>query len=251
MVDRALRRLAPLWWAAAAIVLATACNGGGSSGNPMGPSPNPPPGPPGPLDNAPTFPQVWSINAFDGRSFEFKTNCIGEFVSLATCFLWDVTAVVVEAPGGRRYELEKDFNIQPYSGEVTRRWVLYGPTGAGLPVAGDYRFLYYQGEEATLTQVVSFTPQLVAFPTGITWSRDGNDFVVAWTPPVAASPGMTYKVLLFPPNNGAVISSLLEWNASSARLPDVPLEDGTEATLNVAIYWDTGFAPSEYLPFTW
>ena len=53
------------------------------------------------------------------------------------------------------------------------------------------------------------------------------------------------------PEGGEVISALLEWDASSARLPDVPLADGTRGTLNVAIYWNGGFAPSEYLPFTW
>ena len=176
---------------------------------------------------------------------------MGEFTQLQECFLWTVTAVVVEGPAGRRYELEKDFNIQEYSGEITRRWVLYGPSGAGLPVAGDYTFLYYEGSEITLTQVVSFTPELVGYPTGIVWTREGDDLVVQWTPPTGINSRMTYKVIVFPPNNGSPISALLEWDASSARLPDVPLDDGAEVTLNVAVYWDTGFAPSEYLSLTW
>ena len=107
------------------------------------------------------------MNAFDDQSYEFKTNCVGEFLELETCFLWDLTAVVIEAPNGRQYQLEKDFNIQAYSGEVTRRWVLYGPVGAGLPAAGDYRFLYYRDAELGLTQVVSYTPEVVDYPTGI------------------------------------------------------------------------------------
>ena len=61
---------------------------------------------------------------------------------------------------------------------------------------------------------------------------------------------MNYKVLMFP-DGGDVISSLLEWNASSARLPVVPIADGTTGTINVAIYFSGGFAPSEYVPFTW
>ena len=61
---------------------------------------------------------------------------------------------------------------------------------------------------------------------------------------------MNYKALLFP-NGGEVIATLLEWDASSARLVNVPLSDGATGTLNVAIYWEGGFAPSQYLPFTW
>jgi hypothetical protein len=34
-------------------------------------------------------------------------------------------------------------------------------------------------------------------------------------------------------------------------LPDIPLEDGATGTLNVAIYFQDGFSPSEYLRFTW
>ena len=57
-------------------------------------------------------------------------------------------------------------------------------------------------------------------------------------------------MLLFP-DDGEMISTLLDWDVSSARLANVPLADGTTGTLNVAIYWEGGFAPSEYLPFTW
>ena len=206
--------------------------------------------PPAGRSNDPVFPEVWAINAFDGQSYEFKTNCVGEFVELETCFLWDLSAVVVEDPAGRRHNLEKDFNIQAFSGEVTRRWVLYGPVGAGLPAAGDYGFLYYQQSDLVLTQVVSYTPQVVDYPTGIQWRRNGNDLVAQWTPPAGAAPGMNYKVLMFP-DGGAVISGIFEWNARSARLMNVPLADGATGTINVAIYFSGGFAPSEYVPFTW
>jgi hypothetical protein len=63
-------------------------------------------------------------------------------------------------------------------------------------------------------------------------------------------PGMNYKVLIFP-DGGNVISDQFDWNASSARLPDVPLSDGATGTLNVAIYFSGGFAPSQYLPLVW
>ena len=196
------------------------------------------------------WPQVWSQNAFDGQSYEFKTNCGTDHIELETCFLWDVTEVIVEAPDGDLFELEKDFNINGYSGEVTRRWVLYGPVGAGLPGAGEYRFLYYRGEELALTQVVAYQPETVGFPTDVVWVREGDDLVVSWTPPAGASPGMHYKVLMFP-DGGSVISLIFDWDASHARLSDVPLPDGATGTLNVAIFFDGGFSPSRYLPFTW
>ena len=60
---------------------------------------------------------------------------------------------------------ERSANV--HSGEVTRRWVLYGPVGAGLMPAGDYQFLYYEGEELVLTQIVSYIPQTVGYPMDI------------------------------------------------------------------------------------
>ena len=200
--------------------------------------------------NDPAYPEVWTINAFDGQSYEFKTNCVGDFVELENCFLWTITAVVVETPTGERFELDRDFNINGYSGEVTRRWVLYGPTGGGLPVAGDYLFHYYEGEEIVLTQLLPYTPETVGFPTDIQWRREGDDLIAEWTPPSGTTPDMWYKVLLFP-DGGNVISNTIDWDASSALLPDIPLEEGATGTFNVAIYFGGGFSPSEYLPFTW
>lgn len=228
-------------------VLAAAAVGCGDEDhtNPVGPDPHPRDPEP-----QPAYPQVWSQNAYDGQSFEFKTNCSPDHVELETCFLWDVTAVIVEAPDGERFELDKDFNINSYSGEVTRRWVLYGPVGAGLAAAGDYRFHYYKGEEIALTQVVPYTPEVVGFPTDVVWSREGDDLIVTWTPPAEAAPGMQYKVLLFP-HDRPVISLIFDWDARDARLPDIPLADGEPVTLNVAIYFDGGFSPSRYYSFTW
>lgn len=133
--------------------------------------------------------------------------------------------MTVEAPDGTRFHLDKDFNINEYSGEVTRRWVLYGPTGAGLVPAGDYRFVYYKEEELVLTQVVSYTPETVGFPKDIKWLREGDDLVVEWTPPQDTTSDMWYKVILFP-DGGNVISDIIDWDASSARLRDIPLSDG-------------------------
>lgn len=225
----------------AVLVASLAACGGGVDG-PQGGSPA--------GSDEPVYPEVWSSNAFDGQSYEFKSNCGHEFQELETCFLWTVTSVTVEAPDGTRFHLDKDFNINEYSGEVTRRWVLYGPTGAGLVPAGDYRFVYYEEEELVLTQVVSYTPETVGFPKDIKWLREGDDLVVEWTPPQDTTSDMWYKVILFP-DGGNVISDIIDWDASSARLRDIPLSDGATGTLNVAIYFPGGYAPSRYLPFTW
>ena len=231
-----------LAWILLAAALQTTILGCGDGGLPFGLGDGP--------FSGPAYPEVWSINASDGQSYEFKSNCVGDFEGLETCFLWTVTAVLVESPSGERFELEKDFNINSYSGEITRRWVLYGPPDGGLPVAGEYRFLYYEGEELVLTQVVPYSPQTVGYPTDVTWSREGDDLVAEWTPPEGARRGMWYKVLLFP-DGGDVISNTFGWNASNARLPEIPLAEGATGTLNVAIYFSGGFSPSEYLPFTW
>lgn len=111
--------------------------------------------------------------------------------------------------------------------------MLYGPNGGGLPPAGNYRFLYYEAADVVLTQVVSYVPEMVGYPTGIVWSREGNDLVVQWTTPAGAMPAMNYKVLIFP-DGGNVISDQFEWDAISARLPDVPLSDGATGSIAVS-----------------
>lgn len=250
MTQRYIARRLALLGAVLAFTIACGDDSHRGPGEGPGPGEGQPTGPSEPRFDDPAYPEVWSSNAFDGQSYEFKSNCVGEFEELETCFLWTVTALIVEAPDGTRFELNKDFNINDYSGEVTRRWVLYGPVGAGLMPAGDYRFHYYEGEQIVLTQTVDYTPKTIGFPEDIKWIREGDDLVIEWTPPEGTDSEMWYKVLLFP-DGGNVISDVIDWDASSARLPDIPLEDGATGTLNVAIYFRGGYAPSQYLPFTW
>lgn len=198
---------------------------------------------------------VWSKNGFDGESYEYKVNCFTDNAVLGTCFLWGLTAVRVEAPDGRIFDLEKDFNIQSYSGEVTRRWVLYGPAGAGFPASGDYTFRYYTGDTLEYEESVPYTLRTVGFPTDVVWRREGNDLVVEWTPPSDGEPGMVGKVLLFP-DGGEVISQVYDWGTHSARLPDIPLSDGTAGLVNVMLAFNDppsggGYAYSEYVPLAW
>lgn len=196
------------------------------------------------------YPEVWSSNGYDGQTYEFKVNCGSNYAQLEECFLWDVTRVAVISPDNVEYDLEKDFNVNAYSGEVTRRWVLYGPSGEGLPASGEYQFTYYQDGDVVLQQTVAYEPETVGRPTDVTWRREGNDLLVDWTPPEGARSGMWYKVLIFP-DGGEVISQTFEWDADNARMPEIPLADGDQGTLNVAIYFGGGYAYSEYLPLEW
>ena len=244
----------PRLFGAVSIVLAalllSACEGP-SSVETTDPPREPFTGPPREAVRIDVYPEVWSSNGYDGQTYEFKVNCGSNYSELEECFLWDLARVAVVAPDNTQYDLEKDFNVSAYSGEVTRRWVLYGPLGGDLPAPGTYRFVYYSGEgEVAMEQEVSYAPEVVGYPENVVWSREDDDLVVEWTPPQDARNGMWYKVLIFP-DDGEVISQVFEWDADSARLPDVPLDEGDLATVNVAIYFSDGYAYSEYVPLEW
>ena len=206
--------------------------------------------PPPERDNRGVFPEVWSSNGYDGQTFEFKTNCSSDYATLNECFLWDVTRVIVVHPDGAGFSLRKDFNINSYSGEVTRWWVLYGPAGEGLPVRGDYRFLYFKNDEVALEQTVRYQPEVIGYPKRVTWTREGQGLHVTWDPPPNVKSDMWYKVLVFP-EDGDLISQTFEWDADSATLRDIPLDEGDEAEINVAAYFRGGYAYSEYVPLKW
>ncbi|MEE8045753.1 MAG: hypothetical protein V3T49_02820, partial [Dehalococcoidia bacterium] len=84
------------------------------------------------------WPQVWSQHAPEVKSWEYKVNCGEASSHTDPCFLSDLTSVVVSTPSGKLIELEKDFNTNEFSGEITRRWVLYGPDDGDLPEQGEY-----------------------------------------------------------------------------------------------------------------
>ena len=120
---------------------------------------------------------------------------------------------------------------------------------------GDYTFRYYTGDTLDYEQLVPYTLKTVGFPTDVVWRREGNDLVVEWTPPMDGEPGMWYKALLFP-HGGEVISQVYDWGARSARLPDIPLSDGTSGEVNVAIFFNDppsggGYAYSDNVPLVW
>ena len=196
------------------------------------------------------YPEVWAQNAYNGEGYEFKVNCGRDYQKLEECFLWDLTQVSVTDPAGITHQLNKDFNINSYSGEITRRWVLYGPVGAGLPKSGKYTFTYLKHSEKNFEQTVDYKPQIINYPTNITWRREGNDLLVFWTPPAGIKDGMWYKVIIFR-KGGSVLSKQIDWDAKEAKLENLPLKPGEKAEFNVSSYFEGGYAYPASIPLTW
>jgi|GEM_PF-635902 len=199
------------------------------------------------------WPEVWSQHGPGVQSWEYKVNCNEGSGSGMECFLSDLTSVAVTTPTGEKIELEKDFNINDFSGEVTRRWVRYGPKSGSLPEPGDYTFSYWRGSELVYKQSVPYDSEVISYPTGVEWSRSGQNIVVDWIPPPEASNGMFYKVLVWPVLNppDVPISQVFDWDATSGVLQEVPLLEDTSYRLNVAIYFSDGYAYSDDVIFEW
>jgi hypothetical protein len=199
------------------------------------------------------WPEVWSQHAPGVASYEFKINCSGPGAVDDPCFLSDLTAVTVEMPDGRAFDLERDFNVNTYSGEVTRRWVLYGPNDGGLPPSGEYVFRYFRGGATVLEHPVRYAASIIDYPRDVAWTRAGKDLRVTWTPPAGLAPGVYYKVILWAEYGtpDTLVSLVFPWDARAGALPDVPLVEGGHYSLNVAIYFKDGYAYSEYVKLTW
>jgi len=199
------------------------------------------------------WPQVWSQHAPNVQSWEYKVNCGEASSHTESCFLTDLSSVVVTTPSGEQIELEKDFNTNDFSGEVTRRWVLYGPESGNLPEQGDYVFTYSRGDELVYEQVVPYESGVISYPTGVGWKRSANDIVVNWNPPIEAAKGMHYKALIWQVEDTPelFVSDVFDWNADSAVLRDTGMIVGGKYSLNVAIFFDDGYAYSEYVIFEW
>ncbi|GEM_PF-1980201 len=195
------------------------------------------------------YPEVWSDNNPSGQTYEFKTNCVGNYPKLEDCFLWNITRVEVTGPDGK-WQLKKDFNINNYSDEITRRWVLYGPAGAGLAKSGEYNFTYYQGNEEKLIQPVKYTPEILDYPTNVKWRREKNDLIVSWAPPKGMKPGYWYKVIVTQANK-PLISLSFEWDATEGRLKNLPLQEGEKAEVNVAAFFLGGYSSPKSQTMQW
>ncbi len=77
------------------------------------------------------FPEVWSQSSPEGDSYEFKVNqFMNDDIELEVGFLSTMDHVMVTDPSGRTFELERDFNINEYSGRS-----LGGSCCTALPTA--------------------------------------------------------------------------------------------------------------------
>jgi hypothetical protein len=102
-------------------------------------------------------------------------------------------------------------------------------------------------------QAIPYDSGVISYPTGVEWTRDGRDIVVTWNPPPEAAKDMHYKALIWQVEDTpeTFISDVFDWDADSAVLRDVPMIVGGKYSLNVAIYFDDGYAYSDYVIFEW
>ena len=202
------------------------------------------------------MPEVWSQNSPAGESYEFKVNefkCPLLKAGLEEGFLSEIDAVRVISPNGTIYWLNRDFNINEYSGEVTRRYVLYGPEKAELPVSGKYVFEFIKNNQTILTKTKDYKQSKIDYPTDIQWERRGNDLYVSWTPPEGMTKNNWYKVLVWSLNDTPDLFISLGFDGTSVDglLEDVPLLENGEYMLNVAVYYSEGYAYTDMYYFTW
>ena len=208
---------------------------------------------PGPFSEPDVYEEVWSQTSEFGTSWEYKVNCSGDPTTLEPCFLSDLTLVRVLTPDGDVVDLEKDFNVNDYSGEVTRRWVLYGPQEGSPPASGEYTFEYLQSDEVIRSHAIDYTQSNIAYPTEVKWQRNGNDIAVQWSPPAGVEKGMWYKVIIGSEGDtpAAFVSQVFEWDAESAVLPDVPLLEDGNYYISVPVFYNGGYAYGPDKSFVW
>lgn len=200
------------------------------------------------------FPEVWSQNSPLGSSYEFKVNDAPFFKNeLEAGFLSTVDRVVVTDLKGKRFELERDFNINEYSGEVTRRFVLYGPPDGGLPESGKYRFNFIKAGKIVSVKTVDYEQSKLGYPTDVSWERRGEDLFVEWSPPPDVGKENWYKVIVWDTEGSweTPTSLVFDWDASDGLLEGVPFIENGTYRLEVAIFSGAGFAYSEYYNFIW
>ncbi len=199
------------------------------------------------------YSEVWSQNSPYGASYEYKVNCAGEYDKLETCFLYDLDEVIAIDPNSKYYNLKKDFNINSYSGEITRRWVLYGPSNGSLPKNGEYLFRFVKNGSLLFEEHVNYSRDIIDYPKKVQWQRRGNDLYVNWTPPNGIDEKIYYKVIIWEEYGtpDLFISNRFGWNQNEATLYNVSLINGGNYSLNVAVYFREGYAFSEYIKFKW
>ena len=186
------------------------------------------------------WPEVYSQNGPDFSSWEYKVNCGSD-----DCFLSNLTVVNVTTPANEVISLDKDFNTNSYSGEVTYRWVKYGPSDGGFPLAGDYLFEYFKGVQLVLETRMPFCGEPLPLPQDVTWTRAGSDLHVHWAEP-PSSVGWI-KVLVFDQVSvdSNVISLQVSKDSVGTVVDDAPLIEGDSYSASVSFFWDDGYS------YTW
>lgn len=201
------------------------------------------------------YPQVWSQYSPYGSGYEFKVNDaqLGPDQTLESGWLSEIDRVVVTDTKGIEYELDRDYNINEYSGEVTRRFVLYGPEDSHLPETGKYRFDFIKDNEIVLMKYVDYVQSNLGYPTDVSWERRGEDIYVTWTPPPNVDKDNWYKVLIWNTDGtpDAFVSLVFEGTSSNGLLEKVPFIEGGEYQINVAVFSNDGYAYSHYQYFVW
>ena len=188
------------------------------------------------------WPLVYSQNGPDISLWEYKVNCGTSSSSDDHCFLSDLTAVSVTTPTNEVISLDRDFNTNPFSGEVTRRWVKYGPSSGTFPLAGDYTFEYFKGEQLVLVTRLPFCGEPLPLPQDVSWTRSGSNLSVQWAEP-PSSVGWI-KVLVFDDSSN-VLSVVVSKSSSGTVVVDAPLIDGGSYSASVSFFWDDGYS------YTW
>ena len=187
------------------------------------------------------WPEVYSQNGPDISSWEYKVNCGSD----NNCFLSDLTAVNVTTPANEVISLDRDFYTNTFSGEVTRRWVKYGPPDGDFPWTGDYLFEYFKGEQLVLETRFPFCGKPLPLPRDVYWTRSGSDLHIQWTEP-PSSVGFI-KVIVFDQVSvdSNVISVVVSKDSSGTVVVNAPLINGDPYSTSVAFFWDDGYS------YTW
>jgi hypothetical protein len=199
---------------------------------------------------------VLSRNSPQGESYEFNVNCQDcqrDHSTPEDCSLYDLDSVKVVCPDGTTYELEKNFSIASYTDEVTRTWALVGEPGDGLPESGEHKFELVKNGEVILTETVDYVQSKISYPTDISWERKDEDLYVEWISPDEVSDDIRFEVTLRNKEGtpSLMISKAAEGDAKSAILEDADLVDAGAYSLNVAVYYEDGYACSDSVLFTW
>jgi hypothetical protein len=201
----------------------------------------------------PIVPQVWSKNGPDGASYEFKVNDFGQHAQVEDGFLYGLSAVSVQTPGGDLVALAQEFpDPAGDPGVANPRWVIYGPPGAGFPATGRYTFAFRRDGAEVRRMHVDYRARHIGFATDVAAELVGDVLRVTWTPPAGDVARIeSYKVLVSVAHSATLLISeaLAGGGWSAVDVSDAAARIGAHEliSVNVAAYGDESFSTSEDL----